>query len=52
MSRRNEYTGDTCVCGRPTYYRVVQVGARPESRRGPACWYDACPERDGRQDRG
>lgn len=44
MARRNEYTGDTCACGRPMYVRVVQVGTNPESRRGPSCWYDDCPE--------
>lgn len=44
MSRHNEYTGETCVCGRPMYYRIVQLGGRPESRRGPSCWYEDCAE--------
>ena len=43
MPRRNEYTGEACECGHPTYFRVVQVGSRPESRRGPSCWHEGCP---------
>jgi len=42
MTRRNEYTGEMCECGRPLYVRVVTVGARPESRRGPSCWNSEC----------
>ncbi len=43
MARRHEYTGEVCQCGNPMYVRVVSVGDRPESRRGPSCWYDDCP---------
>jgi hypothetical protein len=43
MARRHEYTGEVCQCGNPMYVRVVQAGDRPESRRGPSCWYESCP---------
>lgn len=43
MPRTNEYIGQTCECGHPMYVRVVRIGSRPESRRGPSCWYDECP---------
>jgi hypothetical protein len=44
MARSNEYTGETCACGHQMYFRVVKIGNRPESRRGPSCWHDSCPQ--------
>jgi hypothetical protein len=42
MARHYEYTGEDCKCGHPMYVRVVTIGSRAESRRGPSCWFDEC----------
>jgi hypothetical protein len=44
MSRRNEYTGETCENGHAMTFRVVRIGAGPESRRGPTCWHAECSQ--------
>jgi hypothetical protein len=44
LARQNEYSGEQCGQGHPLYVRVVKIGARPENRRGPSCWFDDCPE--------
>lgn len=45
MPMHEEYTGQNCDYGHPTYYQVLEIralGHSQERRRGPTCWYADC----------
>jgi hypothetical protein len=40
-----QYTGQNCAYGHPTYFQVVEIPAwehHEKRRRGPSCWYADC----------